>query len=227
MVEKQKPGSISNKPYTSYNKYFLIPFAIWVALGGIAILCFDKEILFATVNTRHTPVMDVLMLYTTAMGEGVFSVIILLLSLGITSLRNWWYFVAAALSNLFPNFITQAVKSSVNAPRPLNYFKDAPWIHTLPEWPRLMDRSFPSGHTTAAFCLFCFLSVLLTPRYRKFGLVFFMLGLAVGYSRMYLAAHFFLDVYAGSIIATVFTLSVVALMNRYQHRFFKNNGEPL
>jgi membrane-associated phospholipid phosphatase len=86
-----------------------------------------------------------------------------------------------------------------------------------------MERSFPSGHTTGAFCLFCFLAILLPPRYKPLGLVCFLVALAVGWSRMYLAAHFFLDVYVGSILATVFVVCVVALMNRNQGRFFKQD----
>jgi membrane-associated phospholipid phosphatase len=38
----------------------------------------------------------------------------------------------------------------------------------------------------------------------------------VGYSRMYLAAHFFLDVYVGSILGTVFTTVIFAMMNKYR-----------
>jgi membrane-associated phospholipid phosphatase len=43
----------------------------------------------------------------------------------------------------------------------------------------------------------------------------------VGYSRMYVAAHFFADVYVGSILGVSFTLLVIALMRRYEHLFFK------
>jgi membrane-associated phospholipid phosphatase len=215
---------MNSKPYTSWNSYFLVPFIIWVAAGGLGLLIFDRQFLFSAVNTRHTPFLDVLMLYTTRMGEGVFIPVVLMVLFGFSSLRNWWFFIAAIFSNIVPNLITQAIKSSVNAPRPLKYFDEAEWIHTVPEWPRFMDRSFPSGHTTGAFCLFCFLALLLPPKYKQFGLLFFILALAVAYSRMYLAAHFFLDVYVGSIIATIFTISVVALMNRYHGRFFK--GSP-
>jgi len=105
----------------------------------------------------------------------------------------------------------------------LNYFKEAPWIHTLPEWERLMERSFPSGHTAAAFCLFTFLAFILTPRYKWLGIVFFILAMLVGYSRLYLAAHFFHDVYFGSLFAVLFTILVVAIMRRYPHYFYRRH----
>lgn len=208
-------------PYTSSNLWFLIPFGLWVILGGLAQLIFDRQVLFATFNTHHTVQLDVLMVYITRMGEGVFGTIILLLLLFMRSFRNWWYFSAALLCNVLPALLTQAIKSAINAPRPLNYFKEASWIHFVPEWERLMERSFPSGHTCAAFSLFCFLAFILTPRYKWVAILFFALALLVGYSRMYLAAHFFIDVYVGSIIGVVFTILVVSVMRRYPHYFYR------
>lgn len=207
--------------YSSFNPWFLVPFIFWLVLGGIAQLFFDNRILFEVVNTHHTPSLDILMVYITRMGEGVFGAIILMILLALKSFRNWWYFSAAMLCNVIPALLTQGIKSWVNAPRPLNYFENAPWIHSLPHWERLMERSFPSGHTCAAFSLFCFLSFILTPRYKWCGILFFILAMACGYSRIYLAAHFFLDVYVGSIIGVIFTIIVVAIMRQYPHYFYR------
>ena len=211
-------------PYTSYNRYFLIPFIIWVIAGGIALLMFSTQELFAAFNTHHSRVADTFMSAFTHLGEGIITSLIILIMLGVKDFRNWWYVIAALLTNGFPNILVQIIKSSVNAPRPLNYFKEAPWIHTLPEWPRLMERSFPSGHTSSAFCFFCFMAMLLPQRYRPWGFVFFCLALLVGYTRMYLAAHFFLDVYVGSVIAVVFVVIVMSIMNRYKSRFIKTGS---
>jgi membrane-associated phospholipid phosphatase len=227
MAETNELTPLIGKPYTSYNRYFLIPFLVWVVFGGIALLSFDRLQLFRAFNTHYSSLGDAIMIYVTRMGEGVFVTVVLLLLLARTSLRSWWFVIAAFFTNAIPNLIAQALKSGFNAPRPLNYFEEAPWIHVLPEWPRFMERSFPSGHTTCAFCLYCFLAVILPPRYKIFGMVFFFLALAVGYSRMYLAAHFFVDVYVGSIIGTVFTLVIVALMDKYQGRFFKERPETV
>lgn len=207
-------------PYTSYNPYFLYPFVLWVLIGGFALVFFSRQNLFAVVNTNNTDFLDVTMVWITKMGEGVFGVFILILLLGLKSFRNWWYFSAAAFCNIIPALLTQGVKSAVNAPRPLNYFKEVTWLHHLPEWDRLMERSFPSGHTCAAFSLFCFLAFILVPRYKWAGFVFFVFALAVGYSRIYLAQHFFLDVYVGSVIGVILPIIVVALMRRHAHRFY-------
>jgi len=45
--------------------------------------------------------------------------------------------------------------------------------------------------------------------------LFFIVALLVGYSRMYVAAHFFADVYVGSIVGVVITTLCYVLMTKY------------
>lgn len=212
---------MAQKPYTSYNKYFLLPFALWVVVGGVALAVSDKETLFRTFNTNHTSLLDSIMQGITSLGEGWFIAIVLLLLFGYSSLRNWWYFITAAAATILPTIFTQILKSYFGAARPLKYFNEAAWIHTLPEWPRLMERSFPSGHSCGAFSLYCLLSMLLAPRYKWLGAICFIFAISTAYSRMYLAAHFFEDVYAGSIIGVCIATGVVAAMNSIAPYLFK------
>lgn len=212
--------SSQKAPYTSFNQWFLIPFSLWAVLGGVSLLLFDAKTLFSSVNTHHTILLDNVMPYITMMGEGVFGVLILLLLLSQDSFRNWWYFFAALLCNGLPAILVQIIKGYYNEPRPMAVFNKAAWIHILPNWEVLMENSFPSGHTSAAFCLYAFLSMILVPRFKRFGLLFFLLALSVAYSRLYLAAHFFLDVYVSSMIGVSFTILIVWLM-RNKERFIK------
>lgn len=209
------------KPYTSYNLWFLIPFIAWLVTGGVLLSTAGDESIFRFINQNHTPFLDVFMFYSTKLGEGMVITLVLLILLGKGSLRNWWYFTAALLSSAIPSLLTQAIKRNIDAPRPIKFFGDADWIHLLPHWPRHMEHSFPSGHTCGAFAFFTFLAILLPMRYRQWGLFFFVLAMIVAYSRIYLAVHFMRDVYAASILGTGFTLLVVLLMNRYYPAFFK------
>lgn len=209
--------------YTSYNSWFLAPFIGWLLVGAAAEYFIGREGLFRLFNGHYNPLLDRVMFFATLMGEGLFSVLVLLMLMALPAFRSGWYFTAALLGNVLPALLTQWIKGVVDAPRPLRFFQEASWIHTLPEWPRLMQRSFPSGHTTAAFSLFCFLSLVLSPKYKWVGAVFFALALLSGISRMYLAVHFFIDVYVGSIIGVFFALAVVALMQRYAHFFVRKH----
>lgn len=198
-----------------------MPFAVWVVAGAILLSAVGNDEIFTFINGAHSPILDTTMYFTTMLGEGVTITAVLLLLLAVASLRNWWYFTAAVLCNVLPSLITQIMKRRIGAPRPLKYFAEAEWVHTLPHWPRHFEHSFPSGHTCGAFAFFAFLSMLLPVRYRHWALVFFILAILTGYSRIYLAVHFFRDVYAGSIIGTVCAVVIIALMNRYAGVFVK------
>ena len=204
----------NTKPYTSLNEWFLIPFLIWIIGGGVALALFDHRSLFAVVNTHHNLVFDYLMVYVTKLGEGFLGIIIMLVLLFKKSFRNRHYFFAALLCNAIPAILVQIIKAYYNEPRPMAVFNKANWIHFLPQWEVLMENSFPSGHTSAAFCLFAFLSMFLTKRFKKFGFLFFLLALFVAYSRLYLAAHFFLDVYVSSILGVSFTVFVIYFLQK-------------
>jgi membrane-associated phospholipid phosphatase len=62
-----------------------------------------------------------------------------------------------------------------------------------------------------AFALFTFGAMFLKPPYRIWGALFFLSAMAVAYSRMYLAAHFFEDVYAGSLMGAGFSMLTVSV----------------
>jgi membrane-associated phospholipid phosphatase len=202
--------------YPIFNKFFIIPFVIWMIGGGVALLLVDKEQLFRLFNTNHTPWLDILIPFVSMLGEGLAITIIFSALLFHPSLRTRWYIIGALACPIISALLTQAIKSWINAPRPLTYFNKADWIHILPGWKEQFHRSFPSGHTCGAFAMFCFLSCLLPARYRPYGIAFFLLALMVGYSRMYLAAHFFADIYAGSFIGVLFTTFMLLILRRYQ-----------
>lgn len=185
-------------------------------VGGILLSSYDKQVLFMAVNARNSPVLDVFMYYTTFLGEGATITLILLVLFGVPAFRNWWYFITALLCNALPALVVQWLKHLADEPRPLKYFGDAVDVHHIPNWPTLMEHSFPSGHSTGAFSFFVFLSMLLPRNYRGFGFLFFCIALLVGYSRLYLAAHFFADVYIGSIIGTLMSIIFFNIMQRYR-----------
>ena len=202
------------RPVT-YNPWFYIPFLAWIVIGGILLLFFTKEQLFFAVNSHYTPFADVVMYYTTWLGEGWFIVILILLLFAISRFRSLWFVTTATLCNLVPFGLQQGLKEYFKAPRPRAYFHDSSSMHFLQGWPSLVNNSFPSGHSEGAFAFLSFASLILPEKYRKFGLVFFVLALSVCYSRIYLTAHFFADVYAGSIIGCGLTTVIYSVMCRF------------
>ena len=210
-----------NKIRIAYNPCFHLPLLAWMVIGGILLLTFNKEVLFASINTHYSVPADYVMYYITWMGqpEVIIPTLIFLLLL-IPSIRSGWFFLSAIVCNITPLGIQQLLKRYFHHPRPLNYFHwtehKAAWIHYLPQWPELLRNSFPSGHSQGAFSFFCFLSLLLPARYRWWGTVFFLCALMVCYSRMYLAAHFFADVYTGSLIGGITTTLLFSVMEMFK-----------
>jgi undecaprenyl-diphosphatase len=70
------------------------------------------------------------------------------------------------------------------------------------------DYSFPSGHTTAAFCI----AVMIALTIPHLSVIAISIAIAVGISRMYLGVHFPSDVLVGMLLGSITSLSVFLLM---------------
>ena len=196
----------------TYNPWFHIPFILWVIVGGILLQVFNKQQLFAAVNMHYCAAADVLMYSVTFMGQPEVILPALVALMLLPAFRTKWYFITALSTNIIPFLMQQWLKRMFHHQRPLKYFNNAAWIHYLPQWPELNQLSFPSGHSQGAFSFFCFIALLLPAKYHVLGLISFLLALLVCYSRLYLAAHFFEDVYTGSIIGATATTLLYSVM---------------
>ena len=67
-------------------------------------------------------------------------------------------------------------------------------------WP--LDSSFPSGHTSTSFAC----ATILTLAFPRAAPGFFLLALAIGFSRIYVGAHYPLDVVGGAALGIVTAL---------------------
>lgn len=80
--------------------------------------------------------------------------------------------------------------------------------------------SFPSGHATASIALYGFLAFLLCRLYPERKRVVLMVAiaiiLAIGFSRLYLGAHFPSDVIAGYALGGLWLLLGIWITNRIQ-----------
>jgi membrane-associated phospholipid phosphatase len=210
-----------NKLNIPHNNYFIIPALIWVVVGGILLATVPRYDLFIFINSRHSPILDTIMFRATLMGQAEVIVPVLLLLMAVPTYRNKWFITTTVLCNLTPLIISRLMKSFFDSPRPVKYFDHATWIHVNPDWPVFLQFSFPSGHSEGAFAFFCFLSLVIPPDYKRYGALFFVLACFVAYSRVYLAAHFFADIYVGSMIGFVSCTLMYAVMYKYKWKFIK------
>ena len=188
------------------NTYFFLSLVAWILAGGIMQSIFTPQELFIGINRMHNTVMDVLMTGITYMGDGIaFAVVLLCMLIA----RKFKPFFIGITSVLLVTLVVQTIKHIADAPRPMLYFQNAPFVHTV-KWVSVhYHNSWPSGHSACAFALFCYLSLI--DNNKKRGLFFIGLALLAAYSRIYLAQHFFADIYIGSIIGAIGSFVVYGL----------------
>lgn len=164
-----------------------------LVLGITALFYWDKEKVFLALNNQHTYIADIILKYFTYVGDGIFMAAlgIILWLLGKKKLG-----LLLMLSFLLSGLLAQSIKRLEERPRPGLYFKKPEVIHRVDDELLKGKNSFPSGHTTTAFATFSLLAF--ATRNKLVQLFFFAVAVVVGYSRIYLGAHFAEDVLAGA-----------------------------
>ncbi|MGB3618011.1 MAG: phosphatase PAP2 family protein [Catalinimonas sp.] len=193
------------------NRWFFVPYALLLLAGGALLLLVPKRELFTFVNGRYSDFGDWLFAYGTFLGDGLFVLLLTLLLL----LVHYGRAALVAASFLFSGLLSVVLKNLFNRPRPKLYFADEPDVVRLVEGVSVHGHySFPSGHTITAFA--CFAMLALVSRPKSLGILWLLTACGVAYSRMYLAQHFFEDVFVGSMIGTACALLIHHLYERHR-----------
>jgi undecaprenyl-diphosphatase len=123
----------------------------------------------------------------------------------------WRELLLLILILLIGGVLVQILKRMFGRLRPPMLF--GPSVHTL----GLMfyNASFPSGHTQTAFGA----AVYMAYRFKRFWYAYFVIAALMGLSRIYVGAHFPIDVIAGAIIGSA--IAVVCI--KYNDRINSGN----
>ena len=135
-------------------------------------------------------------------------------------------FLAITIGTLITNGIA---KPLFDRPRPyVSLAGDSSFMQWYTEAGKLTesDRSFPSGHTTAAFEMA--VSMFLVFKNKKFKWFFPVIAFFVGCSRLYLMVHYFTDVVGGficgviaGILAYYIMTAIMKLLEKSNNKLFK------
>ena len=128
------------------------------------------------------------------------------------------FFIAVAVSTL----CYMLVQHAVGKLRPSVADGAVTYLPFLQGFYVSKNLSFPSGHTTFAFCLATFLSFL----YPKKRVLFYTVAAACGVSRVVFRAHFFSEVYAGALLGYTVVSAVVYLRCRLSNKTAARSVPP-
>lgn len=150
--------------------------------------------LFMYLNSKHTPMLDPIMLVLSS-GISWLVVFCIALALLIYKNRDWGkravcFMIVGLVSNSLVNTI---VKYIVMRPRPSNSPLIQDVVHQLSQGDN--SYSFFSAHSSNSFCLAVFVALYL--KNKLYGTLFIIWASVVAYSRIYLGRHYPLDVICG------------------------------
>jgi len=164
-------------------------------------------------NQFHSPFFDFTFFWSTKIVEW-FSVIVILVILIFKGAKY-------ALNGLFIYVVTALITFSLkrlfffHELRPTSLIPDLRLLPCDYGLTQLTSHSFPSGHTTAAFTLFCYLSII--SHHKTLGILYGLIAVLIGYSRIYLSQHFFEDILAGATIAVFVTFVLSYLFDKINY----------
>jgi undecaprenyl-diphosphatase len=130
----------------------------------------------------------------------------LLIALALAVLwRRGSLLIAVVLADIVADALAGLLKVSTQVERPPLRYVHPKALVTLPG-----GSSFPSGHTATSFACATVLAFFV-PRAAP---AFYLLALAIGFSRIYVGVHWPLDVLGGAVLGVAVGLAVTALLRR-------------
>ena len=183
------------------NRLYLIGYLV-AFLGGLGFLWhLGKAGSFLYLNPYHAKAPDWFFTWFTYLGDGVFTVLVILLFI---KRKRFAPALEILTAFLLSALLAQIFKALFSMPRPREYFNKGQYTGTYNHFIEGVTgrgfSSFPSGHSTSIFALMTVLAIMEPNKRTKF--LYLLLGVAVGYSRIYLGQHFLPDVLAGSMLGT-------------------------
>ena len=179
-------------------------------LAGLGLLIYneagltgvDTAVSDAIIAARTTP-LDWLVVLVTLLGDGVaLTLIAVAITLGLLLKRAWMPAAMSALAFALTPLIVKAVKATVERARP-----------TADLYGGVESFSFPSGHMTNSMVIYGALAIFaahaLTGVWKRLAVGGLILLIAlIGFSRVYLGAHWPTDVIGAVLLASAMLLLV-------------------
>lgn len=179
---------------------FIILWVLFLLITGALLLFIEKGDAVLWWNERRHILLNNYFAYTTWLGDGIMLVPFVIILLLFVS---YYRAINLAFISIFILLFSQGLKRTLFSgwPRPTAYFPEGTEWNFVEGVKVATSNTFPSGHTTAAFAMFFFASIMVkNPIWR---VILFIAALSAGLSRIYLLQHFLIDVFFGSILGVM------------------------
>lgn len=202
--------------------FFFLIYAAFLLFLVVILFKLSKTDATLWANQYWSPFQDVLYKYMTYLGDFWMASIVVIVLL----FWKFKYAIIAIVSFGTTALIAQFLKKIIyyDVERPLiemwRQMHDGTLHTVVDEADQLIHYSFPSGHTTSAFSIFCILALLSKKKW--IGFVSIVFAILIGYSRVYLCQHFYEDVFVGSLIGGIGSLLIYSF---FENKKFGNWGE--
>lgn len=195
------------------NKYFFTCFLLFLIIGGIILSQINKPDTIFFFSERRSSFGDLFFSYFTKVGEEIFYLIFFIIFL----FKKIRYAILIPLVGGVVMVISTILKNHFKHDRPLMFLEnmDLDSQVNFVEGIKLYtgQTSFPSGHTMSGFALYGMIAFIISGK-RIWGVLFFVIALLIGVSRIYLVQHFFQDVYVGGTIGVLISIFIYLTQSR-------------
>lgn len=181
------------------NRAFFYPYGLFLLVGLGLITGIPRMELHELINQYHGDIADCYFKYVTMGGNG-YLVAGVGLVIFLFHFRKGMIILGSFLSS---GLIVQGLKHLVfdTVKRPSAYMEKGLQIHAIDGVDLHALFSFPSGHAASGFALALSLALIFRSHRMKF--LFFLIGISIVFSRVYISQHFLMDVVVGSLISTI------------------------
>lgn len=211
---------LQNSGYRHFTKAVIFSMVL-ALLVAVFVLIYGKENSFLVINKYNSPEFDYFFRYLTYLGDGLIWIPLFVYAL----IFRRDFFLAVLTGLIICTLLSQGLKRFVfeDSYRPIVLLAEK--VRTIPGYYINRAHSFPSGHTSTAFTL-ALLGAFLVKR--NFWTYFFpVIAFFVGYSRVYLAQHFVIDVLAAMYIGIISAWFALFFYQRFQKKKQEHQPETI
>lgn len=181
------------------SRQYIIAFTVYLLIAFVYCSLNSKAACFISLNGTHTTWMDAFFTWYTILGEGYVAILLFIVLLIFRQYLLGVHILAVFLTS---GIVAQLIKQFTHMPRPRVFLQGGQYNQFIEGVTRGGWSSFPSGHTVTAFAVATILALHTSNKW--VSLIYLLMAIGVGYSRIYLGHHFLEDVLAGSIVGVFF-----------------------